>query len=271
MNYKEEIKAVAFDFDGTLIDFKYNATELTKTALKKLCDSHYKVCVVSGRPCFLALKAFEDKFGDLPLDYVFGCNGSEVMDVRKGEIKILTPLKAEDVRHIASLINAPYLIRGIYDGETFLVDKMPEDQEFIDWMNARWLTPVLYDYAKNDKVRSKVICLNKKEDRDREDAYLKGVDLSNYNAFYSSPNCFEIAPKGVSKASSCEYLAKELGCSMKQILTFGDNDNDMDMLKATSGVIMDNAREELKAQIPLHTGRVDEGGIYEFLSQNGLI
>ncbi len=83
MNYKEEIKAVAFDFDGTLIDFKYNATELTKTALKKLCDSRYKVCVVSGRPCFLALKAFEDKFGDLPLDYVFGCNGSEVMDVRK--------------------------------------------------------------------------------------------------------------------------------------------------------------------------------------------
>ena len=58
---------------------------------------------------------------------------------------------------------------------------------------------------------------------------------------------------------------------MQQILAFGDNDNDMDMLKATSGVIMDNAREELKAQIPLHTGRVDEGGIYEFLSQNGLI
>ena len=43
MNYKEEIKAVAFDFDGTLIDFKYNATELTKTALKKLCDSDQKV------------------------------------------------------------------------------------------------------------------------------------------------------------------------------------------------------------------------------------
>ena len=38
MNYKEDIKAVAFDFDGTLIDFNYNATDYTRKALKRLND-----------------------------------------------------------------------------------------------------------------------------------------------------------------------------------------------------------------------------------------
>ncbi|MBR0138138.1 MAG: HAD-IIB family hydrolase, partial [Erysipelotrichaceae bacterium] len=249
MNYREEIKAIAFDFDGTLINFDYKSTDLTKEALTRLCGSRYKICVVSGRPCFLALKAFDEQFPGLQLDYIFGCNGSEVMDVRKNETKILYPLSEGEVRTIGELIDAPYLLKGIYDGETFLVNRMPDSQQIIDWMNARWLTPVLYDFSKNDRPRSKVLILNNKEDRKREDAYLKGLDLSDFNAFYSSPFCFEIAPKGVSKAISCQYLAKELNCELSQILTFGDNDNDMDMLRITTGVIMGNAREELKKEI----------------------
>ena len=75
MNYKEEIKAIAFDFDGTLIDFNYQTTDYTKKALAELAKSEYKVCLSSGRPCFLAVKAFENSFGEYPLDYVFGCNG----------------------------------------------------------------------------------------------------------------------------------------------------------------------------------------------------
>lgn len=271
MNFKEEIKAIAFDFDGTLINFEYKSTDLTKETLKKLCGSRYKICVVSGRPCFLALKAFEAQFPGIELDYVFGCNGSEVMDVKKKEIKILYPLSAQEVRRIDRLVDAPYLVKGIYDGETFLVNRIPDSPQIIDWMNARWLTPVLYDFSKNDQIRSKVLVLNNREDREREDAYLKGIDLSDFNAFYSSPYCFEIAPKGVSKAISCRYLAKELNCDLSQILTFGDNDNDMDMLRITTGVIMGNAREELRNEIPLHTGKVDEGGIHDFLSENCLI
>lgn len=271
MNYREEIRAIAFDFDGTLINFEYKSTELTKQALTRLCGSKYKIAVVSGRPCFLALKAFSNQFPGIMLDYVFGCNGSEVMDVRKNETKILYPLSAEDVREIDRLIDAPYLLKGIYEGETFLINRATDSQEMIDWMNARWLKPVLYDFSKNDRIRSKVLILNDREDRKREDVYLKNIDLSAYNAFYSSPYCLEIAPKGVSKAISCKWLAEELNCDLSQILSFGDNDNDMDMLRITTGVIMGNAREELKKEIPLHTGKADEGGIYDFLSENRLI
>ena len=72
MNYKDEIKAIMFDYDGTLIDFDYKASDYTKKALELLKDKDYKLCISSGRPCFLALKAFKDVFGEYPLDYIFG-------------------------------------------------------------------------------------------------------------------------------------------------------------------------------------------------------
>ena len=272
MNYKEDIKAVAFDFDGTLIDFNYNATDYTRKALKRLNEEGYKVCLSSGRPCFMALKAFREKFPECKLDYVFGCNGSEIMDVQKDETRILYPLKAEEIRYIGRVLeDADFLTVGIYDGEDFLVNRIRESEQLESWMKARYLTPNLYDYQLNDKDRSKVIVVNDREDREKEIEYIKNIDLSNFSAFYSSPYCFEIAPKGISKAKSCEELSSILNCDLSQILSFGDMENDMPMLKATTGVIMDNATDELKAQIPLHTSRVDELGVYDFLSRNGMI
>lgn len=271
MNYKEEIKAVVFDFDGTLIDFNYQTTDYTKTALKRLKENNYKVCLASGRPCFLAKKAFENSFGQYDLDYIFGCNGSEMMDVKKGETTILYPLSKDDVRKIGKLINCDFLTLGIYEGSNFLVNKLDFTDEIKDWMAARWLEPILFDFESNDIVRSKVIVLNSKADRQKEDEFLKTIDLSDYSAAYSSPYCFEIAPRGVNKAKSIDGLAQILGCSNSQILAFGDMSNDLPMLLNCTGVAMENGSDEVKAKVKLHTSAVDKMGVYEFLFNNHLI
>lgn len=271
MNYKTEIKAVVFDFDGTLIDFNYKTTDYTRTALKQLKENGYKVCLSSGRPCFLAKKAFENTFGEYPLDYIFGCNGSEMMDVKKDETQILFPLQAEDVRKIAKLLDNEILTLGIYEGSKFLVNKPCESEDIKEWLAARWLTPIVYDFALNDVPRSKVLALNDKANRALEDELLKNIDLSDYSAAYSSPMCFEIAPRGVNKAKSIERLADILGCSNSQILSFGDMPNDLPMLLNSTGVVMDNASDDMKAKVALHTSAVDKMGVYEFLHNNDLI
>lgn len=271
MDYKNEIKAVVFDFDGTLIDFNYQTTDYTRKALKLLKENGYKVCLSSGRPCFLAKKAFENTFGEYPLDYIFGCNGAEMMDVSNDKTEILYPLKAEDVRKIGKLLDKEFLVLGIYEGSKFLVNKACESKDMKDWLVARWLAPILYDFSLNEIERSKVLVLNDKVDRPKEDEFLKDVDLSNYSAAYSSPMCFEIAPKGVNKAKSIERLASILGCSNNQILSFGDMPNDLPMLENSTGVVMDNASNDMKARIKLHTSAVDKMGVYEFLNNNGLI
>lgn len=271
MNYKDYIKAIMFDFDGTLIDFNYKASDYTIKALNDLKDLDYKLVLASGRPCFLALKSFYDVFGEYPLDYIYGCNGSEFMDVKKNEVEILQPLKADIVRSLGEKLNHPLITLGIYDGQTFLVNKEVSDPDLIDWMNARWLTPIIFDYSKNDVDRSKVLALSNPKDRKQVVEVLDNTDLSDVSAFFSSHICFEIAPKGVSKAVACTHLAKTLNIDVKQILSFGDMENDLDMLKTSTGVAMNNASEEIKRIIPLHTDDVDKKGIYAFLKENDLI
>ena len=271
MNYKDEIKAVAFDFDGTLIDFEYKATSYTHEALRLLSESKYTLALASGRPCFLALKTFKEYFPDCRMDYVFGCNGSEVMDVKKDKIDILFPLQKQEVRDLGSKLDDPICTLGIYDGQTFLVNHEVKDPVIIEWMNARWLTPVLFDYSKNEDVRSKVLLLSNPKDRKKVEELLAKTDLSDYNSFFSSKICYEIAPKGISKAKSCQVLADILNCDLKQILSFGDMENDLDMLMVTTGVAMGNASKEIKDLIPLHTDDVQSTGIYKFLKDNSLI
>ena len=106
---------------------------------------------------------------------------------------------------------------------------------------------------------------------EKEEAFLKNIDLSKYSSAYSSPNCFEIAPKGVNKAKAIERLANILSCDNSQILSFGDMPNDLPMLLNSTGVVMENASDEMKSQVTLHTSRVDDKGVYEFLHNNQLI
>lgn len=271
MNYKQDIKAIVFDYDGTLINYSYGATDYTKKAIELLKNSDYKICLASGRPCFLAKKAFENVFGEYPLDYIFGCNGSEMMDVKNDKIEILYPLSVDDVKSIEKKVDCDFLTLGIYDGDTFLINKPVVSKEIQDWLDARWLKPVVYDFSKNDKVRSKVIALNRVDDRELEQEYLKNIDLSAYSASFSSHMCFEIAAKGVDKGKSMDRLAEILGCSNSQILSFGDMPNDLPMLLNSTGVVMGNASDDMKSKVELHTSAVDELGIYEFLSNNKLI
>ena len=271
MNYKDEIKAIVFDFDGTLIDFDYKASDYTRLALEKLKDSKYKICLASGRPCFLAIKAFTNTFGDYPLDYIFGCNGSEMMDVKNNEINLLSLFKAEDVRYLGKELDADYLVLGIYEGFNFLVNREVKDQELKDWCDARWLKPVVYDFSKNEVDRSKVICLNCAKDRERQIEFVNTKDLSRFCAEYSTKNCFEIQSFGVNKGKAMDELAKTLGCDNKNILSFGDMANDLSMLINSTGVAMGNATEDVKAAVKLRTDDVKNKGVYQFLHDNELI
>lgn len=271
MNYKDDIKAIMFDYDGTLINFEYKASKYTVEALKRLKDSKYKICLSSGRPPYVALKCFISEFGDYPLDYVFGSNGSEFLDVKNNKYEMLKSLDVDMIKEIISKVSKDYIYVCCYKDNDILVDKRIEDEELISFLKARQLNIVEFDYSSNKSKRSKIVCLTKKQDRLKEEEFIKTIDLKNYELSYSTPNSLEIMPKGVSKKDSVDKLCSLLNCNPKQILAFGDMPNDMPMLEYASGVIMDNASDDLKAKIALHTDSVDNKGIYDFLSKNQLI
>jgi len=73
----------------------------------------------------------------------------------------------------------------------------------------------------------------------------------------SDLSILDLLPKGVSKRSALERLAKKLGIAQEETMAIGDNWNDEAMLDwAGVGVLMGNATEELRDLAPARGWRI---------------
>lgn len=82
----------------------------------------------------------------------------------------------------------------------------------------------------------------------------------------SHPNNLELIPLGVSKATAIQAVQKELVIPQKNVISFGDGLNDLEMLKFSgTGVAMGNAVDELKRHANFITNTNVEDGIANFL------
>ncbi len=85
---------------------------------------------------------------------------------------------------------------------------------------------------------------------------------------YSAPFMLEIVVAGVSKATGLKLCVETLGGSLREVIAFGDAENDEEMLLASGmGVAMGNASEELKSKAAAVAPSVDEDGVAVFLKQ----
>lgn len=78
----------------------------------------------------------------------------------------------------------------------------------------------------------------------------------------------DIAQAGNSKGKRLAQWAESQGLSMDQVIAFGDNFNDLSMLKSAGlGVAMGNAVDEVKACADLVIGNNAEAGIADVVNQ----
>ena len=78
----------------------------------------------------------------------------------------------------------------------------------------------------------------------------------------------ELVPKGVNKGAALQIVSEMLDLSRKEIIAFGDNENDIEMLQfAGTGAAMGNAPDHVKAHADIVTGTNDDNGIYNVLKK----
>ena len=66
-------------------------------------------------------------------------------------------------------------------------------------------------------------------------------------ATWSIPDRIEIMPPHVDKALALRALAHEVGATLEETLAIGDGDNDLPCSDAGIGVLMGNAKPEVRA------------------------
>ena len=103
------------------------------------------------------------------------------------------------------------------------------------------------------------------EDEKKVQEIASSVPACDFLPFSDIP-WYKFSAKNATKECAIEFLCSHLGISAESIIAFGDDHNDVGMLKLCgTGVAMGNAIEEVKKAADFVTLTNDEDGVAAFL------
>ena len=271
---RREIRLIALDLDGTLLDSQKRLSARNEKALKGCIARGIYIVPCTGRiwggvPEFLRT---------LPgIRYAITTNGAIVEDV--AEHKILDERKlgcaqAIDILEMAGKFHTMYdaYVNGCAYGEKRFLEHM-DDYAIPDTIQAmvRQTRQEVPDVV--EKVRALGLTVEKinyffGDQQERARARRALQERGDVIVSSSLDNNLEINAPGATKGEAILRLAKHLGLSREQTMGFGDGENDMTMIRmAGIGVAMGNAVEALKAEADYVTVTNDEDGVADAIEK----
>ncbi len=248
------IKAIFFDIDGTILNGNKGIPNSTLLALDKLREKDIKTIICTGRGYSetkpLNLKDFDD--------YIL-LNGQICYD-NKDNIVYKKPIK--DKEKLIELFNSKKFPFGLIDEkETYLNCIDDYVKSVHDSINLTM--PVVKEYDGQDIYQA--LAYGKVKD------YIE-KELPDFLAVSWHFDGVDIVPKDSGKDKGIIEYCKLRNIDIKDTMSFGDGDNDREMLKTTGiGVAMGNAIDSVKVVADYITDRIDEDGIYNALVHFGVI
>ncbi|MGT2923862.1 Cof-type HAD-IIB family hydrolase [Streptococcus caviae] len=241
-------KTIAIDLDGTLLRSDGTISDYTVAIIKKIQEQGHLVIISTGRPYRMALEFYKILGLKTPM---INFNGSlihipeqkwagehRVKIERKYLFEVLKNEKAFEADFIASeyrkkfylTFNHRQTIKPEIFGVKELTDKMQLKPEKItrDPHALLMQTRVEDKYALADDMRRH---------------FNHEMEISSWGG---PMNILEFSPKGVNKAYALKHLLKTLNLSKEDLIAFGDEHNDRQMLAfASVGYAMKNASQVL--------------------------
>ncbi|WP_207696002.1 HAD superfamily hydrolase [Enterococcus sp. DIV0212c] len=258
------IKLVAIDLDGTLLDSKKEISIRNKEALAQAKAAGVKIVICTGRP-LAAIGIYLDALNLRDNgDYSITFNGGLVQKNDTGEIieKATMPLEnVHDLFELASSLNVPLDI--LSDG---LVLQLPttKDYESLYSQLNKLLTYESYELGQltADRIYNKAVIAVDQTYLDEQIQKIPDPFYDRYEIIKTRSNLLEFMPKGITKAYGISLLARDLGIKQEEIMTIGDEENDLPMIEyAGLGVAMENAVPRVKDLADVITDTNDNDGV----------
>ena len=267
------IKLIALDLDGTLTDDKKNITPHTLEALMQVQRQGVRVVLASGRPPYgmrpLARLLKMDEYGGIILCY----NGGHVEDCATGEVYVEKKLPEEVLPTLHHLQEQSGMTLMTYY-EDKIYTEHPDDQYVgISAFNNKMQVVGLTDFVSQaPRPLNKCLMVGP---HDKQVIWEKKIQEATSDTLYvchSTPYFIEILPKNIDKGPSLISLGERLGITPSEIMTFGDSNNDVQMLRlAGIGVAMGNSEDDIKQIADYVTLDNNSDGVAYALKHFGLI
>lgn len=269
------IKLVAFDMDGTFLNDQntYNHPRFGKI-LEQLRAQGIRVVAASGSQ----YQRLQDQFDEFKneMDFV-SQNGAVVYS--NNQPLLIRAIPEEAVTATLNVINnqfaptdiAEHLVVGVksaYVDQT--ISQAAYDLTYHYYNHLKRVTDLSTVTAQRlqDKITSIGITFNAHVDFDAMMNNLRSalpVGLSSQTSGY---NTELISESSVNKSAGLKELQNKYNIANDEIMTFGDNENDLGMLKLTPyGYAVDNAVPKIKEQVNHYTDSNNDEGVLNVLEK----
>lgn len=258
--------------DGTLLNSENQISKRTEKAVINANKKGVKIVLSTGR----ILKSAMNYSKDLELvDPIISCNGAVIADEKQNIIykKFINMNIANRIMELGKKYGTYYhfysdtsLYSNVYikDIIKFYNDPSIKDEKRRIEMN------IFKDF--NELVERDIgVCkfLFMDDDGDKLRALRREMELlDGINICSSWGDNIEIMDFEVSKGYGLDFISKKLDIPKEEIISIGDNENDISMLEyAGLGVAMGNAVEKTKEASDIITSSNDEDGVAKVIEK----
>lgn len=259
-----EIKLLVVDIDGTIAGKSNSISESVKQAITAARNRGISVAIATGR-MYRSAKHFHQEIGSsLPL---VAYQGAWIQDPATEKIHRHLPVSREMAHKLLDYFEQPALRKLLsvhfYINDNLYVRELTTETEI--YAQRSGITPIpvgdLRSCLNNEPTKVLALC---------DDPEVIEQLLGNLRRQYtpaelylttSVATFFEATNPFANKGVGVRYLAELLGLQPTNVMTIGDNFNDVEMLEyAGIGVAMGNAPAEVKAISQWVAPNVEEDG-----------
>lgn len=244
-------KLVVMDIDGTLRTKEVrNIGPITKEAFERLHKDGVLLGVASGRPLWQGVeKHYQEWNMSFQFDLLIGLNGSETLDTRTNLFSTANLLSKESLKKIVQAMDQFHLNPFVYRDGYQLSERIDEDMIESSIRHSSKLATCKDISELWSEETAKLLYRTKtSEEGERIEAFGKTLCDSNITCFRTAPNLLEFQNPQINKGVAVKNYCAKNHIDLKDVLSFGDAENDIEMLKITGySVCLLNGMDEVKA------------------------
>lgn len=249
---------IAIDVDGTLARSDGSISDRTCESIRRVRKTGSRIVIATGRPWLVAFDSVEKLGG---ADFVVCSNGAMTVELPSEEIleDIYLPQDLPEYlvknlrKEIPGISFAYEFTRGV-KAENGFAERLPPGVP---------LGPPIDDVLELDpRPVRKILTWHEKYELSDFGTHIQKTVTDNVEITSSGLNFFELGPPDINKATALEKLISTLNIKKEDTWAFGDEQNDIDMLKwAGQSYAMENAENSVKEAADFVAPSNDEDGV----------
>lgn len=258
------MKIFVSDLDQTLLDLEHELPEETKELVKKVREHGHYFGIATGRP----MESAEFTIPNISeiFDFAVYENGGIIHDFHSGDIHVDHLLDKETIVEIIEIGRRNGSNPTVtHDGYFYTDDASRYATYGPGFLERLRIVDVLEILESH---HPKVIFRGEEDELLELENLLNNSSEGRYRAFKSANDILEVMHPHINKFAGITWFLDKHNLSPESLITFGDNNNDIEMLEgAHLGIAVSNATDQAKNAADKIIGSHVDNAVFHFVKE----